>query len=813
VPRLEARKFGGKLPYITLRDRFYGPVDTPKSATEAALLSLSDPFRRLHLKRKRKSRKRASPLGIEFNRKDEIALVDLTSMFQQGDRADFERLTLERARQAETEFNPLIASIRESISAHDTVRLLTVVGFLGTLGFRDIKRENEAARPVRLQDLELTQAFALSIEATTQHTDSPASSVRGIVEKIRLAQDFHSAKRFQESPSIDQQEAAALGIMEDIRHDTQLIRFWGYGHQIRKYVRKISEQLDPLSLTLNGFAVSAVMEMLFEINDQYNRRLHSIHLLPSGESSESNPARSAKPRLKSDSNPIDSLFRKISQASSVPPGQPEYAAVDLRNVSRLFSFKSAELEELANGALQLDEIRTAMRLLSHHLGDLQECEYEHFFLSNPVWSKPFIQLDPDTIFVPNVTLVEAFPMPILEALLGDSTRIRRAYFNRRSSFLEEEAAILFQQAFPQAKTYRGSKWMEAVDGVETWFENDLLVVHDVTAIIVECKAGSITPSARRGALLSLNSIIEKLVLEPAIQSKRFQTVLMEPRVHEFVRSDGGTNVVDTRELRNFLRVSITLDSLSTLFSRLDRLIESGLVESNAPLALTMTIAELENVFTVLPSTVQRLHYLYRRCQMATALRIYGDEMDLLGLYCMTGFALGELENPELSIWIYGLSDTLHPFMLSDRNRWPAARPTRRLTRWWSRLLNLLERHSYSGWTDVCLALLDLSAQTQNDIQRAVSQVLQDARRASNDPLFPSYRVFQCSIEGRQDLVVVVGYRDWPQVEKSVRMSRLAAILREDVFADRIVLLGFDTRLGSDTLDMFAFSRSDRSTAL
>lgn len=57
------------------------------------------------------------------------------------------------------------------------------------------------------------------------------------------------------------------------------------------------------------------------------------------------------------------------------------------------------------------------------------------------------------------------------------------------------------------------------------YETDLIVFIDSFALIIECKSGKVTPPALRGAPDRLRRRIQKLLIDPNIQSLRLKNAL------------------------------------------------------------------------------------------------------------------------------------------------------------------------------------------------------------------------------------------------------------------------------------------------
>ena len=138
-------------------------------------------------------------------------------------------------------------------------------------------------------------------------------------------------------------------------------------------------------------------------------------------------------------------------------------------------------------------------------------------------------------------------------------------------------------------------------------------------------------------------------------------------------------------------------------------------------ALCVQMTDLEILLTVLPSTIDRLHYLVKRTEFERRTSYLGDELDLLCLYLETGLTLPEGMD-EQGIIVSGLSERLHPyFMAKDRDSLPHPGPRR--SKWWRDILAHLEGTGPAGWAKAGCYLCDVPY----DIQTAVENEVQAAR--------------------------------------------------------------------------------------
>jgi hypothetical protein len=234
-------------------------------------------------------------------------------------------------------------------------------------------------------------------------------------------------------------------------------------------------------------------------------------------------------------------------------------------------------------------------------------------------------------------------------------------------------------------------------------------VIDSYIVVVEAKSAKVTKPARRGADASLQDAIQKLMIEPTMQARRFSHYLQANRhLHQFHTRRGEINEVDSSNVREVICLSITLDALGATASRWPDLHDAGFTANETDLSPTMSLVDLETVCELLDGTCEKLHYLLRRAQFEKSATYIGDELDLLAFYIDTGFNIGEEEFNGRPLILWGMSKFLDPYFMRDRWHESVSKPRRRLTQWWTDILSRIEEKQVPRWTELGSILLNLA---------------------------------------------------------------------------------------------------------
>jgi hypothetical protein len=386
-----------------------------------------------------------------------------------------------------------------------------------------------------------------------------------------------------------------------------------------------------------------------------------------------------------------------------------------RLVHKVFIFN---LSEFIGGYPKSAAASRVEQLLSQWVfypGELHDCKREHLFLDNPIWTQPMMWATREKLFWPIPSLFQSFCLEMMESLVCQNSILKEKYLKRRGVFLEESTAQLFRNNFPEAQYFRGSKWRNTSTNEDG--ENDLLIIFDSVALVVEEKSGAINPAARRGGS-SIGQEINQLLIEPGTQAQEFATLLREnPTQHDFESEVGGRNLVDSTKIKQFICLSITLERFGTLTAQIPKLQTAGLAKQNIPVAPAMSLADLEIVLEFLETPFQLVHYLTRRTAFELKHELVGDELDLLVFYLRTGFAAKSIPDPKRPIFISGLSQKLDRFFLNAPENPVFEKPKRNLSKWWTQILEELEKKGVSRRYEIGCILLDMPDDEQDVFEK------------------------------------------------------------------------------------------------
>lgn len=380
------------------------------------------------------------------------------------------------------------------------------------------------------------------------------------------------------------------------------------------------------------------------------------------------------------------------------------------------------VDELA-GATGIERSRVAalMRAASLPWGSCEEDYFRFPHPTPPILTRPCMELSEDVYLVPVPTSFSWAIRSLVEETLksieaSGQARCWDAYEQARASFTERETVGLLAKAFPNAGALHSLKYSCVRDGATIQGELDGLLLLDDTAVLVEVKAGTLSPEARRGAPDRMRQQLEALIgkaHEQALKAKEFlqsgQSVVFDLTSHKKLQ-------VQADKFRDFVLITVNLDPLDIFTTNLSRLVKFGVVD-DTDLPWAVSYLDLVVIADALEFPAQLLHYLKRRQRINQLGFIEAhDELDWFGHYLKEGLFFehltknAESANGKFTFSIVGYSADLDSYYMHN-HRYPYERPPiprQPMPEPMRQMLRELEEAHHHGYLPLSLALLDLS---------------------------------------------------------------------------------------------------------
>ena len=467
------------------------------------------------------------------------------------------------AKHAEDEFQRQYFKINEWFTEYDALYLLSYCSTYFLAHREGTDPEAHGSRQFYPHYLEILQAFSL-MQQRFVSSRILGSEAAELLEHVKSIGEAMAIRGLEIKDDAAEDETKLHRVLLTIRSETASVRNWGYPSQMRNVTASIAEKVrnefsdlygvDPVRFVNAVFALGELAE------DRLNQHLGRVRRFLRKHNYESVTAAFLE------SFP-DALDLDLKQTFNV-------SGRNVRNFkSRLVAYTDQELVHYLT--FSLDDIhaaygdggsRVALKRLFDDLtlefGQLNDQNKEHVILDNPVWVKPFIKTSEETYFSAVVGLLPHYALYLLENLVSANHGVQEKYRQRKARYLEEELERLFKASFQDAKVYRGSLWRDP-DGASR--ENDITVVVDCAAIVVEAKSGQISPSAKRGGTERLRRMVRELIDGPAKQAQGFIQVLKSlDSPYDFPTTRGTVNTMDVTGVRHFIPLTVTFDQFGSV---------------------------------------------------------------------------------------------------------------------------------------------------------------------------------------------------------------------------------------------------------
>lgn len=671
----------------------------------------------------------------------ELGLHVVELPFSKIDREAHHASLLEEGAREAARFPELLSEILQLFRSVYPPHILAAVAYYATC--RRIDAQGVSAKSllpeVEQHHLELLQALLCTIHRSEWGME-PAGpiEIQAAIDAVKaLAKAFHRRRLLQLREVQNEEQGFAVGLQEQIRDYTQMVRNWGYYSDMLRIAAAAHAPLDVRFEQFHGFSATDFLTVVNEVVEVYGERLNSRTAL------------------------LHDIFRHRTRKAIVHDffaryegvaGDPDAFLADLPKRMtlrelRLWLRGHADrwlvMEMLIQPGVVAerldmpeDRVRRIFEAVAMPPGALVGNDPERLFLANPAWQKPCLRTGDEFIFFAPQSIV-SFIWPIFRRLC-EAAGLKKALERQRARFLEESVAKAIAVALPGADLQPNVKW--------TWqgcgYETDLVAVIDRVVLIVEVKSGVISDVGLRGGVKAMRTHIKDLLIEPAEQSARLRDILvMAGQGHAAAGEIARQLGVDAAKVERIIRLSVTLDDFSSLASAEAELKRAGWLPADLALPPTMNLAELGTCVDILESPLFFLHYLTARERIQRATPIFGYEHDFLGLYLESGLDLPELHNGTHKGMIAGMAAALDRFYVSRDQGVAIAKPRPQIGPYLRSVIRSFETRRAPTWTIMGLTLLDAippgsDAELESEIETLAQSVFENWR----DPAHQSVMV-------------------------------------------------------------------------
>lgn len=600
----------------------------------------------------------------------------------------------------------------------------------------------------------------------------------------------------------DEEIKHTMFLQEQLRLHTLVIRNWGYYQQSLSILRKLYSPLD-ISFAKAGLLTATEIIGLFE------------YLVKKAETGVTDHEAKLQRILKSKS--VEAAVSAYHEAFAMAEGsavkflsycrEKHFGRDEVKHILSMHSlailhdvFMSTCSEISAIVGRDESTVSKTLGRFCINLGELADHNAEYLFLDNPIWTRPLIPMDENTIFCPMPQLFTGFAFAAMNSLCGEDNRLLKAIEERRATFLEDQVAELLKEAFPGSVIFKNVKWK---DGNQI-FETDVLAVVGSYLIIAEAKSGAVSWSALRGAPDRTKKHIKELLIDPSIQSKRLEIKIRSVREGsgkaDFFMEDIG---IDFHSIWEVVRLSVTLEDFATIQSNIVQLQHTGWLPDDFDPAPTLSVADLETVLSVLPSVTERLFYFIRRYEMERNIKYHGDEMDLLGYYLEDGFSLPFGATDE-TLMLNGMSQAIDAVMTAKYAGSPFRPLRRKFTKWWADVIAQVESSKPPRYSELAVMLCGMSYKAQKALEKETKTLKHHVLAGMTDSMCNDARILMPD-RCRTDAFAVVVMNDTSREDRISKMQNIAYDAFDESAAKRCLVLVLDAvkkRYPYQTLGVF-----------
>ncbi|MFB7122973.1 hypothetical protein [Kitasatospora sp. NPDC056273] len=387
----------------------------------------------------------------------------------------------------------------------------------------------------------------------------------------------------------------------------------------------------------------------------------------------------------------------------------------------------------------------------------REVALEFFTGRSTLRVTPLLQDDRGRALLVHDALLLPAVRELIEQRLKDAGRWD-AYSKHRGAYVERTAIDLLLRHLPGAVAHIGFEYRvpdpsdpsprSGPAGYTKTVEADGLIVVDDVAIVVETKAGALTPLARTGESRRLRSNLGRIVTEAAEQAHRLRERI---EVDHGLRLRDGT-WLDLAHVQEVHTVAVSLEDLSGISTTTADLAAAGLLPGTA-YPWTVSLHDLRVICELVDRPAELLLYLQRRTAPETTMKFRAvDELDLFlhffrkGLYVEPDPEIVRQELPQFGQATIAAqrrrSDEAVHVLSSETDRldtWydhrlghssvPADKPTMNGDPALLALVDAVAATRAPGWLATGATLLAGSAKTQRQFGRVAEQL---ARRSRKD---------------------------------------------------------------------------------
>jgi len=379
-----------------------------------------------------------------------------------------------------------------------------------------------------------------------------------------------------------------------------------------------------------------------------------------------------------------------------------------------------------------DLSKNFLELLS--AGFAENCEFFNFKKApgwptnnSVIYERPLINIDSRYYcFLP--TVLSRNIGTILESWIY---KHNPGYYNGRyrkikAEYLESKSAKYFLGLLPGAELYRNLYYNIKENGNIKRVETDGLIIYDNNLFILECKAGSLSLSARRGSIDRIEKHYEEIIDNAYTQALRTKSYIENTEKPLFEYEDGSLaiEITDKKKYKNILLINTTFENLGVLSTHLSSAKEMGFIKGKE-WPYSVFINDLRIIYELNETPSIFIHYLKRRTRANDYPQFRSfDELDYYMYYLHEGlyFEDGRLDDKS-RVSLFGYTNSLVNYYEYLAGRYSfEEKPHLNIPNRIKELIIEIEKSNKYGFTSITTFLLNFSEEGMKEILKRLNSI-------------------------------------------------------------------------------------------
>lgn len=295
--------------------------------------------------------------------------------------------------------------------------------------------------------------------------------------------------------------------------------------------------------------------------------------------------------------------------------------------------------------------------------------------------------------------------------------------HRRDDYLEDKGVDLLTVILQGCKTYTNVFYPN--DSGQGWLETDGLIVYGDTLLIVEAKAGRLSPSAWRGGFRSFNRGVRDIVGVAHQQGLSVLKYLNGRDIAQFYNERRQPVVALRRtDFVGVFVINVTLEQLGMVATHISWISDLGIIRGKE-WPWVVNLNDLRVISEVVEHPTEFIHYLMRRLRANDFVQLQlFDELSFFMLYLKEGLHWkgGKLDQ-NIMITMMGYTEELDSYYLyKEGKRSPVLKPRQPIPEGLNSLITALEIGQAKGFVRACLALYDRDDVDRTKISENISRI-------------------------------------------------------------------------------------------